>query len=263
MKDIASDIYTLDDVFRDGFGVFLDIFRKCAPIFFACAFVSTLLAELVVARIPFEELLAPLNKGENGEAMFLKAQAQLTTYIQMLFNFFILSIAHIATIKLAEASVTKRPIATADAMHETFRRYPRVLATVALGGLIIFGMTLLLIVPGIIWNVYYLFAMYVVAITSLSGKKALDYSKSLVKGSFWRTLGFFCCINIAAGLVAVLISLALASLVNLVPEKGRLVAEAVSGGLSSLVGIFTFSLGTVFFLNTAYVKRNASANPLT
>lgn len=255
MKDIASDIYTLDDIFHEGWGVFLGIFRKCAPILFVCAFVSTLLGESVIARMPFDEWLAPLRKGDNGDVMALKAQAQLAAYVQMLFNFFILNIAQIATVKFAEASVTRRPITTGDAMRETFRRYPRVLGTLALGGLIIFGLTLLLVVPGIIWNVYYLFAMYVAVITSLSGKKALDYSKSLVKGAFWRTLGYFCCINLTAGLVSVLIALATASLVNLVPESGRIAAEAAAGGISALVSIFTFSLGTVFFLNTAYVRR--------
>lgn len=256
MKDIASEIYTLDDIFHDGWGVFLDIFRKCAPILFVCAFISTLLGESVIARMPFEEWLAPLRKGDNGDVMVLKAQTQLSAYIQMLFNFFILNIAHIATVKFAEASVTRRETTTGEVMRETFRRYPRVLGTLALGGLIIFGLTLLLIVPGIIWNVYYLFAMYVAAITSLSGKKALDYSKSLVKGAFWRTLGYFCCINLTAGLVSVLVALATASLVNLVPAQGQIVAEAASGGVSALVSVFTFSLGTVFFLNTAYIRRN-------
>lgn len=258
MKDIASDLYTLDDVFREGWGVFAGIFRKCAPIVFACAFVAEFLADQTVGILPLEKLLAPLREGQNGEAMYLKAETQISAYILGVFNFLILNIAQIATMKFAEAHITQRQILFGDALRETFRRYPRALWTVFLGGLITMGMTFLLIVPGIIWSVYYLFALYVAAMTSLSGKRALDYSKSLVKGSFWRTAGFFCCIGITAALVSMIIALAGASLVNLVPEKGQTFANAALNGISSLTSIFTLSLGTVFFLNTAYIRRKSN-----
>lgn len=76
-----------------------------------------------------------------------------------------------------------------DAGQNAFVLWPLALWTMVLQGLIVFGLSLLLIVPGIIWGVYYTFSTFVVAQGSLWGKEALDYSKALVKGRWWITLG--------------------------------------------------------------------------
>ncbi len=59
--------------------------------------------------------------------------------------------------------------------------------------LFIFGGTILLIVPGIIFAFWYSQSTYVVITEGLSGKKALDQSKLYVKGNVWEIFkkGFF------------------------------------------------------------------------
>ena len=64
--------------------------------------------------------------------------------------------------------------------------------------LIVFGLTLLLIVPGVIWVIYYSFFLFVVALRGLSGKPALDYSKAIVKGQWWRVFGYMLVIQLLA-----------------------------------------------------------------
>lgn len=47
----------------------------------------------------------------------------------------------------------------------------------------------LLIIPGIIYLVYWSLSIFVVLDKGISEKKALNYSKDLVKGHWWRVLG--------------------------------------------------------------------------
>lgn len=51
--------------------------------------------------------------------------------------------------------------------------------------LIVLGGSLLLIIPGIIFGVWFMFYRYAIVVENLSGKKSLSRSKQLVKGNFW------------------------------------------------------------------------------
>ena len=70
-----------------------------------------------------------------------------------------------------------------------------------LAGLVLIAFTLLLIVPGIIWGVYYPVLVPVVAF-GLSGTSALAESKRLVKGNWWRTAGCLIVIELVSLLLA-------------------------------------------------------------
>ena len=80
------------------------------------------------------------------------------------------------------------PVSPRHAFRGAVSRWWPMLWTGLLAGLVLLGLTLLLIVPGIIWGVYYAFLVPVVAF-GLSGTEALAESKRLVKGNWWRTLG--------------------------------------------------------------------------
>jgi hypothetical protein len=82
--------------------------------------------------------------------------------------------------------------------------------TSILAGLIIIGLLLLFIVPGVIYSVYYTFFLYLIIIKKLKYKKALDYSKSLVKGRWWRVLGISVVVTLAVVLAGIVISIPLA-----------------------------------------------------
>jgi hypothetical protein len=68
-----------------------------------------------------------------------------------------------------------------------------------LGALIIIGMTLLLIIPGIVWSIYYIFSLQVVVIKGLRGKEALDFSKEMVSGRWWKVFGTIFLFNLMLG----------------------------------------------------------------
>ncbi len=82
---------------------------------------------------------------------------------------------------------------------ESLSKWWDVLTTELLSGLIIIGMTLLLIIPGIIWSIYYIFSLQVVVIKDLRGKKALDFSKEMVSGRWWKVFGTIFLFNLVLG----------------------------------------------------------------
>ena len=251
-KSISTQQFFLEDIVAEGWRATMAIFAKCAPIVLVFSFVVNLLTQMAVDRLGLEKLV------EAGR-LNVRAQLQITNLIDKAFTFLIFSVAMIAVVKCAERVVTQREITVSEALGEGLRRWPRYLWTGFLGGLIVLGLCML-IIPGLIWAVYYMFLPYVVSVTSLSCKKALDYSKSLVKGRFWRTMGYFFVIGFAAAIPAFIIALCGETAATLLsphlPKAAQLAVPALILSFAQLPVIFQFSLGTVFFLNTAYCARS-------
>ena len=267
MKNIASDTFFLEDIFEEGWRAFCAIFAKCVPIVIAFGFLKNLLVVSAADRIPAKELAARLVQMASGNSALSEAELadriliRLTGFVDNFYTYLVFCVALLAIVKAAERAVTQRPFTPGEIMGEALRRWPRYLWTSFLTGFIILGLCFFLLIPGLIWSVYYLFVPYVVAITSLSGKKALDYSKDLVLGAFWRTIGYFCVINFAAAVPALLLTLCCATVENL--AKGVL-ADRPAAGLAFrafldtiplLVAPLQLALGTVLFLNRAYLRR--------
>ena len=271
MKHIATDVFFLEDIFEEGWKTFRAIFAKCAPIVLAFGFLKSLLVVAAVDKIPARELAArmaqaaskagnTMNEAELSE-LADKIIIRATGLADNVFTFLVFSVATLAVIKLAERAITQQPVETGEAVAEAIRRWPRYLWTSFLGGLIIVGLCFLFLVPGFIWSVYYLFMPYVVAVTSLSGKKGLDYSKSLVRGAFWRTFGYFFAIGLAASIPTLILTLCMGTVENLASgalsgnQALWLAFRSVLGAIPLLVSVFSLPLGTVFFLNSAYRAR--------
>ncbi len=123
-----------------------------------------------------------------------------------------------------------------------------------LGTIIISLLFLALIVPGVIWMGYYSFATTVVSLRALGGKRALDYSKALVRGRWWavsgRLIGLVCVSMVPA--VAVEIPIAFA------PESAAL--SFVSYMLTDLFYAFVSVGATVLFLNLDAIQSREQAS---
>lgn len=109
--------------------------------------------------------------------------------------------------------VTKRSIegvsqsSVGDTLRESLAYWPRTLGTGIVFGILITLLFLLLIVPGIIFAVYWGFAFAAVVYRNVAGTHALRYSKQMVKGRWWKTFWYFMVIGIvsmALGLIATL-----------------------------------------------------------
>lgn len=150
---------------------------------------------------------------------------------------------------LIESSVKGEPVTWRKAIRSALARWPSSVGTAILGGAIVFCLSLLLIIPGVVWSVYYLFAVYAVALRGRGGKNALDYSKWMVLGQWWRVLGYF----VVIGLLGLCADKALGAFSALLPEN-RIILILLNA-LFDLASALFLCMSIVFFLNVDYIKR--------
>jgi hypothetical protein len=194
---------------------------------------------LILAFVPLTQLMDTY--GSRG--------VQIYQNIDRLLEFLIGTVAIIALAYLVEKAYEEKETTWVEALRYGVFWWPNAIGTGLLGGLILLGLTLLLIVPGIIWGVYYSFWVYVVALRVTSGKAALDYSKNLVKGQWWRVVG----IQLVIGLIAFVTGLIIAAPFLLLPASP--VVDIVSGLLANIAGSLFTVMTIVFFLNVDYLKH--------
>ncbi len=170
-------------------------------------------------------------------------------------EFLIGVVATMSLARLIEASLMGQPITWNQALCHALSRWLASIGTGFLAGLIVLGMFLLLIVPGIIWSLYYSLFVYVVALRRLSGKSALDYSKSIVKGQWWRVLGYLFVIE----LIGAVACLAVAAPFFFTPDNSIL--DIASDTLVDIVSALFLCMTTVFFLNNDRMRMKIEPGP--
>ena len=143
---------------------------------------------LIVALVPFEDLFPTMD-----ELRVAQLETKFSQALDRLFG----CVAVVAAVLASGHVLAGLPVSPRHAFRGAVSRWWPMLWTGLLAGLVLLGLTLLLIVPGIIWGVYYAFLVPVVAF-GLSGTEALAESKRLVKGNWWRTLGC----SVVIGMVA-------------------------------------------------------------
>lgn len=150
---------------------------------------------------------------------------------------------------LIESSVLDREASLRDSLSSGFAKFPAGAVTAMFGSIIIFGLCLLLVIPGIIWMYYYIFLNEAVALRNLRGMEALRYSKHLVQGNwwnvFWILLVCFCILSVVVALPT--------ALAALFPGKGML-AHGVQLVLSTFALAFFHVLRTLLFLALECLK---------
>ena len=178
---------TLGEILATGFRAFFGMLPKMLLGFFLVYGATN----LVVALIPFEEML-PCETMEDA----LRVARVETNVSRLLDNVFGV-VAVLAAVLATGHVLAGLPVSPRHAFRGAVSRWWPMLWTGLLAGLVLIGLTLLLIVPGIIWGIYYSFLVPVVAF-GLSGTEALAESKRLVKGNWWRTLGCVLVIGLVA-----------------------------------------------------------------
>ncbi len=124
--------------------------------------------------------------------------------------------------------------------------------------LIVLGGTLLLIIPGIIFAVWYSFAFYAVLFENAHGFDALKSSKSLVVGRWWAIVWRLAVAGIIFGFLNSVLSYILMSLVKLVPLPMFLQSTSANV-LSSLASALTTPLSAAA---TLILYQSAKQNPV-
>jgi hypothetical protein len=182
---------------------------------------------------------------------------QLYGIILYMLKFFIDAIATIGIAFIIENSLHETSISWSTALRYGLSKWFATIGTGFLAGLIIFVLTLLLIVPGIIWSLYYSFWIYVVALRNVGGKTALDYSKGLVQGRWWDVFGTLWLLGVIGAVVGSAITYPL----NLISDNQFF--GIIPNTIIDIVGAFFTVVTVIFFLNLDYrqaYKRNSQSH---
>ncbi len=95
----------------------------------------------------------------------------------------------IVTVRIIAARYEKKDTPSISSyLHTDKKLILPVIGASILSGIIIVGGFILLIVPGIIFAVWFAFVMYAVALDGKDSVSSLTFSKNLVKGKWWATL---------------------------------------------------------------------------
>ena len=236
-EDIAVTRYGLGRIITVGWHQYWQNFRSILPIFL----IVYIPINIGLSFIPMDYLVE--QHGLRAFKIYMKV-IQLT-------EFLIGVLATMSLAKLIEASLAGRPMTWQQSLRHALSRWGASVGTGLLAGVIILGMCLLLIVPGIIWGLYYALFVYVVALRGLSGKNALDYCKAIVKGQWWRVFGYLFVIEVLGAVAGI----AVAAPFFFTPDNRIL--EIISDTLTDIVSALFLTMTTVFFLNNDHLRTKS------
>ena len=122
-----------------------------------------------------------------------------------------------------------------------------------LTGLIVGGASMLLIIPGVIFFVWTIFALFVFAVEGERGLRALIKSREYVRGYWWPVFGRF------------LFILFIALVIAIIPALLSIVSQDLAELLNGLIWIFFAPLGALYlfliFTNLKEAKKDMVFNP--
>lgn len=109
------------------------------------------------------------------------------------------------------------------------------------------------IIPGIIFSVYWSFFILAIILKDKKYLSALNYSRDVVKGRWWKVFGYFLFFGFA-GFVIGLVFLSpfyfvLEFLNKTISPEATFVFAVILNLFETLVGVFLFLLSIIFFLN--------------
>lgn len=105
------------------------------------------------------------------------------------------------------------PLSVGDALAIGLRRLPAIVVAGLAAGLAIFVGLLLLLIPGFIFMIWFLFAPFAVIIERLGAFESLSHSRALVRGHWWRTAALLTIIGIILIAVYVVVATVIGVLV--------------------------------------------------
>lgn len=127
-------------------------------------------------------------------------------------------------------------------IQKAFTRWPSAMVTTLIGGILLVGLFFLLVIPGILFSVWWFFAIYAVALSNKSGMNALRYSKELVSGRWWTIFGYLFLFALLSGVVTSMLTWPVAS------AGGSYLGLVIAGVLADVVTSFFIVVTVILFL---------------
>lgn len=181
---------------------------------------------------------APMVEGMGGDASqaFYAAEATspaqtlLTTLGNLLFLFFVLPLTQAALTFNISGAVLGERLTAGQSYGRAAGRLVPLLGTQMLVGMAVMLGFLLLIVPGIIFSLWFMLVAPVVVLERMAGATAMGRSKELMKGNLGKGFGLSFLVGLLSMVVNIGVGFVLGMLLPrhpLVLEVGLLVAQAI------------------------------------
>lgn len=106
-----------------------------------------------------------------------------------------------------------------------------------------------MIVPGVIFYVYWIFVTYAVILSDESGRDALEHSKKIVKGRWWTVAGY----SFVFGILGLTLGMIGSIPYWFLPEN--LVTSIATDTLIDIFTSFSTVVSTIFFINFDSTKK--------
>ena len=202
----------------------------------------------------FCQQLAATGLTASNEAAFLQSVYQVLLHSGLLFMvaLFLQPVGTITIAKVVKQFLAQGEISFGTALGEAFSLMPTIVGTGVIYGVLIF-FSGLVIVPYFYFSVAWGLYLYAIGLSGQKGRNALRYSKGLVKGKWWRTLGY----AFLLGIIAMLWNSAFQLVYSLLPNTG--VSDVVYQFLCYFSAAFVVVGQTLLFLNREAVTYGAPA----
>ncbi len=251
----SKKIYSLDEIFSRAWNVFTKNFQ-----------LFLLISFLAYLPVVFIGLF-------NQNVLRLSGSfAVMMLFSMFLLMFFMSILKAIAVIYITEKGFYNKSIDFRLLLKQSLSKWSSVFFVDLVTVVFVFGLTLLFIVPGIIYAIYWSFAVCATVLRDKTGTNALKYSKNLVKGRWWTVFGYFLIITFVVGLVAfgfsfikmllfkVFFSVSFKTMVEAEKNKefvpfSMTLFRAIFDFLQYFIFSFAAVAETVFFINLDEFKR--------
>lgn len=225
-----------------------NIFASKALIIFQVVFIVYFPINILVLYMTSNATSPSMEMGIDLEAM-IKAwqQAGEAARINMFLSVFFGIIATLCIINIVVSTLNKTELELKDAFSLSIKKYPAALGTSVLVSISLVGLFLLLIIPGIIFAVYWQFALIAVVIANKNGLSALKYSKNLVKEKWWKIFLYDLGLMICLIIISIIIGFGTEAISAILPTS--LVLNAFTQTLQDFGLAFITVAQTILFLS--------------
>ena len=183
----------------------------------------------------------------------------LRRYIYYFYAYVLLLLYYASLYHLFEKKVNDEEIGWERAISSGLSRFGSVILTHYLTMLLLSVLTLMLIVPGILFGINFSFYFEAAVLRKCNLKAALKYSMDLVVSQWWDVFGIWLGLSLALWILPKIVYMRLFILLaNLIP--GSPILSVISYFVSTLITAFSIAGSLVFFLNLDYLHHLPTEN---
>lgn len=189
-----------------------------------------------------------VNESQAGLSAF-SSYLRMAGWIQALVGI----LATAAIVYVIDQSLQGVTVTWKKALSFALNRWMRVITNTIKSNIVIGLLLILLIIPGIIWAIYYSFVEMIAILRE--DKDPLKVSKDLVKGQWWRVFR----LSFVTGFISLVVSLGIGLVSGVVMPETNIIFDVITNTLTDIALSYFVVFNVVAFLHLEYLKKSTVA----